>query len=183
MRRWTLVAASTLMITAATSLPAQRPISIGLGGGASVPQGDLRDGATTGWHALGTLALSTLMQPIGLRLDVAYNRFAFSDDARLLAGEDGFSTTSSATLNATYRLPMTNSPLSPYLITGLGAYRSECSVDPGCDATTRYGWNVGLGTKLYALGFRSFLEARYHRTEGRGGADVHFFPVTLGLMF
>lgn len=77
---------------------------------------------------------------------------------------------------------MTNSPMSPYLISGIGAYRSECSVGPGCDATTRYGWNVGLGTRLYVLGFRSFFEARYHRTE-RGESDVHYFPVTLGVLF
>jgi hypothetical protein len=122
------------------------------------------------------------MQPIGLRLDVAYNRFALSDEAQAVLGEDGHQAVGSATLNATYRLPMTNSSMSPYLITGLGAYRSECSVEPECDATTRYGWNVGLGTKLYLLGFRSFLEARYHRTTHRG-VGVHFFPVTFGVLF
>jgi hypothetical protein len=127
----------------------------------------LSDGVNTGWHALGTLALSTLMQPLGLRLDVAYNRFAFSD-------VDGHQTVGSATLNGTYRLPMTNSPMSPYLISGLGAYRTE--------ATTKFGWNVGLGSKLFVLGFRSFVEARYHRTKG---ADTHvnYFPLTLGVMF
>jgi hypothetical protein len=164
------------------ALRAQRPISVGVGGGVSLPQGDLSDGASTGWHAIATIALSTLMQPLGLRLDAAYNRFAFTDEAEAALGEDGFETVGSATLNVTYRLPMTDSPLSPYLISGLGAYRTECSAGPGCDATTRYGWNVGLGTKLYVLGFRSFLEARYHRT-ARGERDVNFFPVTFGLAF
>ena len=153
-----------------------------MAGGVSVPQGDLRDGVNTGWHALGTLALGTLMQPLGLRVDVAYNRFAFSDQSRQDLGGNGYLTTSSATLNATYRLPMTNAPASPYLISGLGAYRTDCSLSSGCDAATHYGWNVGLGTKLYLLGFRSFLEARYHRT-ARGGSDVHFFPLTFGVIF
>ena len=163
------------------AMEAQRPIWIGLAGGASLPEGDLRDGAGTGWHALGTIGLSTLMQPIGLRLDVAYNRFAFTDDAVTVLG-DGNHSVGSATLNFTYRLPMTDSPMSPFLISGLGAYRTECSADTGCDASTKYGWNVGLGTKLYSLGFRSFLEARYHRTS-RAGRGVHFFPITLGVMF
>jgi hypothetical protein len=181
MRRWILVGAWWFLLSPA-SLAAQRPISIGVGGGISIPEGNLGDGVNTGWHALGTVALSTPMQPLGLRLDVAYNRFAFSDEAQASLGEDGSQTVGSATLNATYRLPMTDSPMSPYLISGLGAYRSECSVGPGCDATTRYGWNVGLGTKLYVLGFRSFLEARYHRTE-RGEIDVNYFPVTFGVLF
>jgi hypothetical protein len=182
MRRWMLVVVCSSMVAPLTAPEAQRPVSIGLGGGASLPQGPLSDGANTGWHAIGTLVLSSLMQPLGLRLDAAYNRFAYSDEAQAAAGEDGYEAVSSLTLNGTYRLPMTNSPLSPYLISGLGAYRTECSAGPDCEATTRYGWNVGLGTKLYVLGFRSFLEARYHRTE-RGESDVNFFPVTFGLMF
>lgn len=180
--RWRILVAAWWILLCPASLAAQRPISIGVGGGVSIPEGDLGDGVNAGWHALGTVALSTLMQPLGLRLDVAYNRFAFSDEAEASLGEAGHQTVGSATLNATYRLPMTDSPLSPYLISGLGAYRSECSVGPACDATTRYGWNVGLGTKLYVLGFRSFLEARYHRTE-RGEMDVNYFPVTFGVLF
>jgi opacity protein-like surface antigen len=174
MRRW-ILAVWVGVASSVTSLEAQqRPIFIGLAGGVSLPQGDLSDAVNTGWHALGTIGLSTLMQPLGLRLDVAYNRFDLSD-------VDGHQAVGSATLNGTYRLPMTNSPMSPYLISGLGAYRSECSVGPECEATTKFGWNVGLGTKLF-VGFRSFVEARYHRTK-RGDANVSYFPLTLGVMF
>ena len=182
MRRWMLVAVLSAVLAPLAALRAQRPVSIGLAGGASLPQGRLSDGTKIGWHALGTIALSSLMQPLGVRLDAAYNRFAFSDEARAAFGENGNETVVSATLNATYRLPMTNAPLSPYLISGLGAYRTECSAAQNCDATTRYGWNVGLGTRLYVLRLRSFLEARYHRT-ARGESDVHYFPVTFGLLF
>jgi hypothetical protein len=182
MKRCIRVAICGLVFCPLLVADAQRPISIGLGGGVSIPEGDLRDGVTTGWHALGTVAVGSLMQPLGLRLDAAYNRFAFSDEAQALFADDANQTIGSVTLNASYRLPMTNSSLSPYIISGLGAYRTECSVDPGCDASTRYGWNAGLGTKLYILGVRSFLEGRYHRTD-RGERDVHYFPVTFGLMF
>jgi hypothetical protein len=175
MRRWLLAAVCAGVTSSVVPLGAQqRPISIGLAGGVSLPQGDLADRANTGWHALGNLWLSTLMQPLGLRLDVAYNRFELSPGG-------GNQTVGSATLNGTYRLPMTNSPMSPYLISGLGAYRSECSLAAGCDAATKFGWNVGLGTKLYA-GFRSFLEARYHRTR-QAGRSVNYFPLTLGVLF
>ena len=178
MRRWILAAACAGMtVSAAPAHAQQRPVFLGLAGGVSLPQGDLADGVNTGWNALATIGLSTLMQPLGLRLDVAYNRF----DAD--AG-DGNTNVGSATLNATYRLPMTNSPMSPYLISGLGAYRSECSLDVvACDATTKFGWNVGLGAKLYLLGFRSFIEARYHSTSRGNDNDISYFPLTFGLLF
>lgn len=182
MRRWLLVALWPVVLAPRAPLAAQRAVSLGIAGGVSVPEGDLRQGANTGWAALGALAWSTLMQPLGLRLDVAYNRFAFNDRVQAAVGTSGHETVGSATLNATYRLPMTNSPMSPYLVTGLGAYRTSCSLGPGCEGATHYGWNVGLGSKLLVLGVRSFVEARYHRT-GRGEAGVHFFPLMVGIMF
>jgi hypothetical protein len=181
MQRLILAALASALVLPA-SLGAQRPISIGLAGGISAPQGDLRDGADMGWHALGTVVLSSPMLPLGIRLDAAYNRFAFSEQSRTALGGAGHQTVSSATLNFTYRLPMTNSPFSPYLISGLGAYRTQCSIGPSCGASTEFGWNAGLGTRLYVLGLRSFIEARYHRTE-RGLSDVHYFPLTFGVMF
>lgn len=180
MRPSVLAAALVCLLAAPALLPAQRPVSLGIAGGASIPTGDLRDGVDIGWHGLATIAVSTLMQPLGLRIDVAYNRFAFSGDAPALADE--YQSTGSATLNFTYRLPMTNSPMSPYLISGAGAYRSVCSLASGCEATTRYGWNVGLGTKLFVLGVRSFLEVRYHRTE-IGDTGVQCFTPTFGILF
>jgi hypothetical protein len=169
------------VLLAVTPCDAQRPVSLGLAGGVSIPSGQFRDGADIGWHALATIAVSTLMQPLGLRIDVAYNRFEFRDAPPALADENQW--TGSATVNFTYRLPMTNSPMSPYLISGAGAYRSECSIESVCGAVTKYGWNVGLGAKLYVLGFRSFIEGRYHRSSRGEESDVHFFPVTFGFMF
>ena len=163
-----------------TAALAQRPIFIALAGGVSLPQGDFADASNLGWHAQGTVGVYTFMQPIGLRADVAYNRFPFSTTSQSVLGS-GSNNVGSATLNATYRLPMTNSPLSPYLITGLGAYRLGCSL-PGCESTTHFGWNAGLGTRLNLMGLVTLLEARYHRTKS-GGAALGYIPITLGLTF
>ena len=170
-----IIATCALLVSNVPSVGAQRLVSLGLGGGVSVPQGDLSTGANTGWHALGSIVVSTPMQPLGLRADIAYNRFAFK------SGASGYQTVGSGTLNATYRLPTPGAPVSPYLIAGLGAYRTDCSLS-ACNAVTHFGWNVGLGTKLYVLGFRSFLEARYHRTKANGSV-VNYFPATFGLLF
>jgi hypothetical protein len=182
MRQRTITAGILLTILHLSPLGAQRMLSVGLGGGVSVPQGDLSDATGAGWHALASLVLSTPMQPLGLRADIAYNQFAFSSTAQAAIGGSGHQSVGSGTLNATYRLPTPGTPTSPYLIAGLGAYRTDCSVTDACEAVTHFGWNVGLGTKLYVLGFRSLLEARYHRTKANG-SSVNYFPITFGLLF
>jgi hypothetical protein len=181
MRRW-IFAAACLGIVASAPLQAQRPVSFGVGGGLSLPQGEVDDRVGMGWHALGTAELASPMHPWGLRLDVAYNRFAFSDQLETALGGEGHQTAGSATLNFTYRLPKVTSPIQPYLLLGLGAYRTDCSLGPGCESRVRYGWNYGLGAKFFFLGFRNFIEIRGHRTKSRAG-DVHYFPLTFGIMF
>lgn len=180
MRRSTTALGVFLALCIPRIVPAQRLVTLGLGGGVSIPQGDLSSGARAGWNALGTLVVSTPMQPLGLRADVAYTQFHVS--ATTPGGlRTGHQRVGSLTANATYRLPTPGTPISPHLIAGLGAYRTDCSLG-GCEADTHFGWNVGLGTKLYVLGFRSFVEARYHRTHANG-SSVNYFPVTVGLMF
>jgi hypothetical protein len=170
-----LAIASIAVIVSAGVLPAQRPISLSLAGGISSPNGDLDRGADMGWHALAAVNVSSLMLPLGLRVDAAYNTFNASVD-------DGLLRVISLTGNLTYRIPMTNSPFSPYVIAGMGAFRTDCDDDSGCGARTAYGWNAGLGTKLYLLGLRSFFEARYHSTS-RGDASVTYFPISFGITF
>ena len=126
MRRWILVGA---WLSIAGSVG-----SLGVGGGVSLPEGDLGDAVITGWHALATAELASPMHPWGLRLDIAYNRFAFSDEAEAALGGEGNQSAGSATLNVLYRLPKVTSPVQPYVIAGLGAYRTECSFGPGCDS-------------------------------------------------
>ena len=149
--------------------------SLGIGGGASLPLGRFGEGASIGWHGLASLGWSTLMQPIGVRIDTHHHRFTAK-----AAGPDQAIT--SATLNLSYRLPMTNSPLSPYVIGGGGAYRFECFGGTDCGSDTRIGWNAGLGTKFAALGLRGFVEARWQAVNSDGG-NVRFVPLSLGLNF
>ena len=177
MQCWLRTGTVLTLIALAVPVRAQVPVTLGVAGGVSLPSGDFGDAASTGWHALGTIGVSTLMQPLGVRLDVAYNRFA--DTGPVLAGEGrGHVAVTSGTLNLTYRLPMTNSPFSPYIIGGLGGYHASCAGSLECEGSTHFGWNGGLGVNVAALGLRPFLEARYHSTR-----DLDFIPLTVGLRF
>jgi hypothetical protein len=180
MKTLTIAILALTATTTFTPLEAQeKKVFINFAAGITLPQGDLADRVSTGWHGLATVNLSSPTQVYGLRFDVAHNRFGYDDQLTTALGK-GRESTTSATINLTYRLPLNNAPISPYLITGLGAYVTECSQGPACDAQAHYGWNIGLGTKLYVLGVQSFLEARFHRT-GHRGQDVHYLPITLGI--
>lgn len=176
------IALCALLLCGAHQAEAQRLVSLALGGGVSIPQGDLSTGTNVGWNALGSVVLSTPMQPLGLRADVAYNQFGFKSATQAALGASASERLGSLTLNGTYRLPTPGTPISPHLIAGLGAYRTDCSVTAACSPVTHFGWNVGLSMKLYTLGFRSFLEARYHRTTANG-SSINYFPITIGLLF
>ena len=180
MRYSVLVAGWLGVVAPLGSMEAQRPLSFGVGGGITLPEGDLSDQVNTGWNALLTAELASPMHPWGIRFDVAYNRFSFSDQVQTALGAEGNQTAGSATLNFTYRLPKVTWPVQAYLLLGAGAYRTDCSI--GCESRVRYGWNYGLGAKFYFLGLRNFVEFRGHRTKSRTD-DLHYFPLTLGVMF
>jgi hypothetical protein len=182
MRRWIFVMACFGAASLVIPLEAQSPISLGVAGGVSLPQGDVDDDVNIGWHALVTAEVASPMHPWELRLDIAYNRFEFSDQLETALGGEGHQTAGSATVNIIYRLPKVTWPVQAYLLGGLGAYRTDCSLGPGCESRVRYGWNYGLGAKFFFLGFRNFVEIRGHRTKSRTG-DLHYFPVTFGIIF
>jgi hypothetical protein len=182
MRSWMLAVACIGVVSLVAPVAGQSPLSLGVAGGVSLPEGDVSDDVNTGWHALATAELASPMHPWGLRLDVAYNRFAFSSQLETALGGEGHLSAGSATLNLTYRLPKVTWPIQAYLLSGLGAYRTDCSLGPGCESRVRYGWNYGLGAKFFFLGLRNFVEIRGHRTKSRTG-DVHYFPLTFGIMF
>ncbi|MGQ0539926.1 MAG: hypothetical protein ACT4R6_13350, partial [Gemmatimonadaceae bacterium] len=123
-RLMTLVAAGAAVLLQSELVRAQRPLAISLAGGVSAPQGNLEDGADLGWHVLGALSLSSMMLPLGLRVDAAFNRFSGNDAVPSSLGSDAHHDVASLTGNLTYRLPMTGVPISPYLIGGMGAYRT-----------------------------------------------------------
>jgi hypothetical protein len=176
-----VIAALAPALLAAAPLGAQRPVALGIAGGVSLPQGRFGDGVDTGWRGLVTLAVSSPTQPLGLRIDGAYDQFDFGGGAAA-ALRGGRQTITSGTANVTYRLPMNRSPLSPYLIAGLGAHHLACAGGVSCGGSTRFGWGAGIGTKLTGLHLRTFVEARF-QSVSLGGSDAHYFPVTFGLLF
>ena len=185
MRRSTVTAAALAMLAAlapAGTLHAQGGlISVGIGGGASMPQGGFSDRADVGWNAMATVALNVPLLPIGLRLDGAYDRFNLSRSATG-ATTSGAQRVTSLTINPVLRLQIPFSPITPYIIGGGGTYNVGCAGGAQCESLSHFGWNAGAGVRLGALGVKAFAEARYHRVSVASGT-VQYVPVTIGVMF
>ncbi|MEO5567626.1 MAG: outer membrane beta-barrel protein [Gemmatimonadaceae bacterium] len=160
---------------------AQAQISFGIGAGASIPNGDFANGIETGYHLLATVGVHPPLAPVGFRVDGMFNQFKGESPSTSKLNLLG--------VNANAVLSMPGAiVLSPYLIGGVGMYRSSISPKiTGVDAETDLGVNIGAGIKFGLAGFGAFGEISLHNIMGDDGAgnnvNSRFIPITFGIMF
>jgi opacity protein-like surface antigen len=182
------ILAVALAGTALVSLPlatraqvstATKPVEFGIAAGASIPMSDLSDATNTGFNVTGILGFHPQMIPLGVRIDVAYNRFGIKSNGAGLTGDFHFT---SVTGNLEYSIP--SESVSPYLIGGAGLYNQGANINGGTGSSNKFGWNLGGGIKLPLSGFDTFLEARYNQIqESSGNPSLKFIPITFGVLF
>jgi len=176
MKRIMVSSTALLIALALISLPAhaQRRASVGFAAGASVPVGDLGDGVSTGFHVLGTLAVSgTASSPLGFRVDGMYNS---------LSGKNSGPDVNVWTVNGNlvYAFPggMT---ATPYIIAGAGWYSSKAD-ESGAESSSDLGINAGIGARFALSGFSTFAEVRFHNIFSDPNS-AQFIPLTFGILF
>jgi opacity protein-like surface antigen len=180
-----LLLATSVFTPASASLAqrTQRLVSIGVGGGASMPLGASGDQLIFGFHGLGTLAVGRPTFPVGLRVDLAYDQFQFERALLGAAGPPGAARVLSFSVNPTFELPANGTLVTPYFLGGVGSYSQGCTESSSaCHSSTNFGWNLGGGAKFQLFGLRAFAEARYHRT-AESSLSTQYLPITLGLLF
>lgn len=183
MKRTLVSSALILSAVAAVAMPAhaQRRTSFGFAAGATVPVGDLGDGVSTGFHALGTLAISgTATSPLGFRIDGMYNNLSGKS-----SGPDV--TIWSLNGNLVFAFPG-GSMATPYIIGGAGWYNTKADVD-GSESSNNFGLNGGVGARFALSGFSTFAEVRFHNIFGDKNEitderpSLRMIPITFGIMF
>ena len=153
---------------------------------------DVAGGAHTGFSALAGLGFWWANSPLGVRLDVQYNRFGLDPDPRFGPGgapevADGQLTSISATGNVVVKGPRL-AFLRPYLIGGAGIYRvtSDIVQEPNSSypgrSINKFGVNGGVGVDLSFGAVNLFAEGRYNRVFSEGGR-MEYVPVVAGLRF
>lgn len=186
------LAVLTLCSLGAASLPAQ---GIGLGVGTMIPQGDLADGAKTGFAGIASIELG-----LGTRLALRGEAlWANSDlDGQIVTDGSGVPLPSGTNVSgdvkfvgglASLVLRFGDGPVRPYALGGAGYYRRSVSqkasgaVGDLGDLSVKesdLGYHFGAGLELTILGISAFGEARYHSVE-TDDARVNFVPLLVGI--
>jgi opacity protein-like surface antigen len=177
------VAVGLAVVLGAQTAHAQAGLSLGVGGGVTVPTGSFGDAVGTGWNGMVVARVKPAVSPVGFQLDGFYNRFG-------LEGVDGNGRIMGATANAVFAFPSA-AVARPYLLGGVGMYNSKASIDggPEGESSTKFGLNAGAGMDFaFGGGARLFAEARFHAIL-KGAVDgatseettAYMIPLTVGL--
>ena len=153
---------------------AQRRTSVGFAGGATFPVGDLGDATSTGFHILGTLAVSgSASLPIGFRVDGMYNN---------LSGKSSGPDVNVWTINGNlvYAFPGGTS-VTPYIIGGAGWYNTKAD-ESGAKSSNDIGINGGVGARFALSGLSTFAEIRFHNVFSDPNS-AQMIPLTFGILF
>ena len=184
---------SVLCILAATPLAASAQVglakhfvTLGLGGGMSMPVGDAGDAFKNGFNVQGFARLNLPHLPVAPRFDLDFSRFDL-DETQIGVPGKGQLLAGLANLQIGI-MPL--GPVHPYVIAGLGAYHLKTNTEgttPTSDSGTHFGINGGAGVTLHLGAVNGYVEGRVDNVFTEKGLidtqKVQLVPVTFGLTF
>ena len=169
-----LLTFTALAVFALPFATAHAQLGFGAAAGLSAPMSDFKNTSDVGYHLTGMVTFSPPLAPIGFRFEGMFNEFNSKLNSavktRILAG----------TANAMVGAP---GIIGPYVIGGLGMYRSSASCSACSGSNTNPGFNLGGGLRFGLAGFSAFGEARYHYVKASSGSNLQFIPVSFGVTF
>jgi outer membrane protein with beta-barrel domain len=161
---------------------ASEPMKFSAGLGVALPQSDFADGVGTGLHIEGMASKRLAASPAFLRGELGYAHFGEKDNSGTTSNQIA------AALDLGYNFAASSS-VKPYILGGLGAYRTALSMDLGAgnatvnDNKTNLGYNAGVGMRFKMGGHVAYIEGRYVDQGNWDGAKIASLPIAFGLEF
>jgi opacity protein-like surface antigen len=189
-----LTVAGALALALASIASAQMPgeemstrlISIGIGGGVSVPVNDAKDAFKNGVSGQGFVRLNLKMLPIAPRVEFSFSKFDLDE---VKVGTPGTQQILSGLATAQFFLM--HGSVRPYIVAGIGAYNTKTETE-GINATstsaTDFGINGGAGL-VVRLGhlLSAYAEGRVDNVYTKSGFidsdQIQVVPVNFGIVF
>lgn len=185
--------------TAQTFAPSGRILSIGLGGGVTVPVSDAKDAFDSGFNGHGFVRLNLPLFPIQPRLDFTFQKldvkdvqFAAPDFASGGTYTGGEQQVLSGLAQAQLAL-VRSGPVQPYVVAGVGlsSFKTTLEGDTGTasvdDTATKLTVNGGAGVNLKLGGLSGYVEGRIQNIMNDGELvdfkSVQLVPVSFGIVF
>lgn len=171
------------LIAAALALPAQaqQRITVGVGGGVTIPSGSTSDVVKTGWNVLGAVQFKPAGSPLGFQIDGNYRQLKATDSLRALGADK--KQIADGTANIVYWFPVAGETrVRPYVLAGGGIYNLKDKFLNGTSTSqTKFGINGGAGFDFdFQRSVGLFVEGRFHNVFVTG-SDVHYIPISAGV--
>ena len=171
--------ALALLLFIPVGLSAQERITIGFGGGATIPAATTADNFTTGWNVLLNAQYTRARTPFGGEMSFAYHEMDLKGGA---FGKSKILALTTSLLVSFPTDPRSKSALRVTFAGGVGGYFHQLELNGSQDTGYPFGVNGGAGIDLYMNKKRTaalFLDARYHHIFD--SKDVDMIPITFGL--
>jgi hypothetical protein len=189
MRAFIVLPAAALAVGMSALAPsaARGQVSLGLGGGVTLPLSALNNTYTTGYNVMADLGVHIPTTPLAIRLDGMFNQLPNRPED--FGGTSFHTQIWTANANLVVNL-LRGTPVVPYLIAGAGFYNSSFHLGTsnntisteGSTHDNDLGVNGGGGLRLNFGGIGLFAEARYHYIF-TSGTHIQMVPITGGIRF
>lgn len=182
MKRIVSVVLAAGVVFALGTTAAQAQVSLGFGGGVSIPLGDFKDVAKTGWNGLANIGYD-LPSGLGVRGDFYYGQHSAKGAP---SGVSAKWKIAGGLGNVLYSFGGA-ATAHPYIIGSIGFMDLKATASAGgvsaSASETKVAFGGGAGVKFKAGSRASiFIEGRY-LTINTSGSNANFIPITLGVSF
>jgi len=154
--------ATAALATLPAPLQAQGAVRLGLGGGVTLPVGDISETTHAGVNLSASLTWNPPRLPVGFEAAATYHNFAPKDETvrneRVMA------------LNGGITIPIAGTLGQPYLMAGVGYYNTQGPATGPVDAERDFGGYGGVGLRFNTKKFQVHARAGFH--EIFAGKDV-----------
>ena len=181
MRRLLLVGATIICASRGSAQTTNYILSVGVGGGASIPTGNGGNTVKTGVNGQ-AYALVQLPGFLALRFNFGYQKFEYqnvlnapSGAQEILSGVGGL------------QINLLHGPVRPYLTAGVGAFDLRGLSDSSQASKINFGIDAGAGLALALGRVSAFVEGRVQNVYTKNGGfiqsakQINVIPVTFGL--
>jgi len=188
-----LVAVLSTPAAAQSLAPGGRIVSIGLGGGVTVPVSDAQDAFNNGYNGHGFVRLNLPAFPIQPRIDFTFQKLDIEDVSFIAPDFTGGEQQAMSALAQGQFAILGAGPVRPYLVAGVGWTGLTTTLDGGTttgtveDKTTEFTVSAGAGVNIKLGPLSGYVEARLNNIMSDGALisldSVQLVPVTFGVVF
>ena len=177
----------------AAAMESNHLVSVGVGGGVSVPLSDAKNSFKNGFNGQGFVKLNLGGFPLSPRLDFTFQSFDLKTAQTTSTGTTLPSTSGTGKVLAgvaNVQIPLLHGRLQPYLVAGVGAYSVKTQLDDAAGtetSKTQFGINGGAGASLRLGVLKLYAEGRVDNVYTDKGVidakSIQVVPVTFGIVY